>query len=181
MPAIATLVFGMQQSLDGYVDHERLGPPAGPDAGLWDHFVERVRATTACIYGRRMYEIMRYWDEDEPDWDTREHAFAAAWRDTPKWVVSRSLKSVGPNAMLVARDVEAQVRRLKAELDGEIEIAGPELAGSLTGLIDVYAVYVRPVVFGSGRPLFVGTLPHLRLVASDRITEGTVRLTYVPA
>ena len=43
--------------------------------------------------------------------------------------MSRSLKSVGPNAILVEGDLEAAVRGLKARLDGEIEVAGPELAG----------------------------------------------------
>jgi len=54
------------------------------------------------VYGRRMYEVMRYWDEDRPEWDAEERDFAGAWRSQPKWVVSRSLKSVGPNATLVA-------------------------------------------------------------------------------
>ena len=85
-----------------------------------------------------MYEVMRYWDDDHPEWDAEEHAFAAAWRNQPKWVVSRSLKSVGPNARLVEDDLEAAIRELKAERDGEIEVAGPGLAQSLTelGLID---------------------------------------------
>jgi hypothetical protein len=87
-----------------------------------------------------MYEVMRYWDEDRPEWVAEEHDFAAAWRSQPKWVVSRSLTSVGPNATLVADDLEAVICGLKAQLVGEIEVAGPELARSLTdfGLIDEY-------------------------------------------
>ncbi len=65
------------------------------------------------VYGRRMYEVMRYWDEDLPDWDAEEHAYAAVWRSQPKWVVSRSSKSVGPNATLVEADVETVMRGLK--------------------------------------------------------------------
>ncbi len=45
-----------------------------------------------------MYEVMRYWDEDAPDWDAEERDFAVVWRSQPKGVVSRSLKCVGPNA-----------------------------------------------------------------------------------
>ena len=86
------------------------------------------------VYGRTMYEIMRYWDDDQPEWDADEHAFAAAWRNQPKWVVSRSLTSVGPNARLVGDDLEGAIRALKAERDGEIEVAGPDLAQSLTAL-----------------------------------------------
>ncbi len=87
-----------------------------------------------------MYEVMRYWDDDHPEWNAEEYAFAAAWRNQPKWVVSRSLKSVGLNATLVANDLEGALRALKAERAGEIEVAGPALAQSLTelGLIDEY-------------------------------------------
>ena len=128
---MAKLVYEMNQSLDGYVDHMKLGPP-GP--GVFRHFIERMRGVTGMVYGRRMYEIMRYWDEDCPDWDAEDRDFAVAWRSQPKWVVSRSLTSVGPHATLVAGDLEATIRRLKAELDGEIAVAGPALARSLTDL-----------------------------------------------
>jgi dihydrofolate reductase len=106
---MAKLVFGLQQSLDGYVDHLEMGPP-GP--ALSRHFGEHVRDLAGCVYGRRTYEIMRYWDEDQPDWDAGDLDFAAAWRSLPKWVVSRSLKSVGPNATLVQNDVGTVLRDL---------------------------------------------------------------------
>ena len=177
---MAKLVFGMMQSLDGYVDHLELGPP-GP--ALAHHFLEHVRHLTGCLYGRRMYEIMRYWDDDRNVQDAEEHDFAAAWRSKPKWVVSRSLESVGPNATLVEGDPEVFVRALKANMDGEIEVAGPHLAGSLTdlGLIDEYRLYLRPVVLGRGSPYFAGARPPLRLIASDPVGEDTIRLRYVPA
>jgi dihydrofolate reductase len=97
--------------------------------------------------------------------------------------VSRSLKSIGPNATLVDDDVEAAIRELKARLDGVIEVSGPELAESLTdmGLVDEYRLYIHPVVLGGGKPFFAGPRPPLRLVASDRIGESVIRLTYVPA
>jgi dihydrofolate reductase len=105
-----------------------------------------------------MYEIMRYWDDDHAEWDAGERGFAAAWRKQPKWVVSRTLRSVGPNATLVQDDLENAIRRLKAERDGEIEVAGPNLAHSLTerGLIDEYRIYLHPVVLGHGTPYFAG-------------------------
>jgi dihydrofolate reductase len=178
---MAKLVYGLNQSLDGYVDHLEIGPP-GP--ALSRHFLEHVRdVTTGMVYGRRMYEIMRYWDEDLPDWDAEDHDFAAVWRSKPKWVVSRSLKSVGPNATLVEDDIEAVIRGLKAQQVGEIDVAGPDLAGSLTdlGLIDEYRLYLHPVVLGHGKPYFSGPRPPLRLIANDRIGEDVIRLTYVPA
>ena len=93
------------------------------------------------------------------------------------------MKSVGPNATLVADDIEAVIRGLKARLVGEIAVSGPDLARSLTdlGLIDEYRLYLRPVVLGSGKPFFAGPRPPLRLVASDLIAEDLIRLTYVPA
>jgi dihydrofolate reductase len=177
---MAKLVFGMSQSLDGYVDHMRLGPPA-PEA--YRHFIEHVRGLTGCIYGRGLYEIMRYWDVDLPDWDATDHEFAAAWRKQPKWVVSRSLKSVGPNATLVAEDFVAAIRKLKAERAGEFDVGGPVLARSLSdaGLIDEYRLYLRPVVLGSGKPFFAGPRPPLHLVATDLIAEDLIQLRYVPA
>ena len=177
---MAKLVFGLQQSLDGYVDHMKVGPP-GP--ALSRHFMEEMREQCGYLLGRGMYEIMRYWDEDHTDWDAGDHEFAAAWRRQPKWVVSRSLKSVGPNATLVEGDIAAAIRGLKAQLVGEIAVAGPNLAGSLTdlGLIDEYRLYFRPIVLGRGTPFFAGPRPPLRLVASERIGEDAFKLTYVPA
>jgi dihydrofolate reductase len=178
---MAKIVFGMNQSLDGYVDHDH--PEFRPSPTLFRHFVEQVRGLAGSVYGRRMYEVMRYWDEDHPEWDAAEHDFAAAWRNQPKWVVSRSLESVGPNATLVGDDFEAVIRGLKAERVGEIDVAGPDLARSLTdlGLIDEYQLYLHPVVLGRGKPFFAGPRPPLRLVASDRMGEDVIRLTYVSA
>ncbi len=177
---MAKLVYGLSQSLDGYVDHMKLGPPP-PEA--FRHFVGLVRGAAGLIYGRRTYEIMRYWEQDLPDWDAEDREFAAVWRSQAKWVVSRSLKSVGPNSTLVANDFEQVIRRLKAELAGEIHVGGPVLAQSLTdaGLIDEYRLYLRPVVLGGGQPFFAGPRPPLHLVASDLIADDLIRLTYVPA
>jgi hypothetical protein len=81
---MAKFVFGMNQSLDGYVDHLEMRP----DPVLFRHWIEHVRKLTGSVYGRRMYEVMRYWDEDHSEWDADQHDFAAAWRRQPKWVVS---------------------------------------------------------------------------------------------
>jgi dihydrofolate reductase len=175
---MAKLVFGMNQSLDGYVDHTAFAP----DPTLFRHFIEEARGQAGSVYGRKMYEVMRYWDDDHPEWHAPERDFAAAWRKQPKWIVSRSLKAVGPNASLVGDDLESTIRALKAGRDGEIEVAGPELARSLTdlGLIDEYRIYLHPVVLGHGKPYFAGPRPRLRLLANDRIGEDVIRLVYVP-
>ena len=176
---MAKLVFGMNQSLDGYVDHMAFAP----DPALFRHWIEHVQGVAGSVYGRGMYEVMRYWDEDDPEWSAEHHEFAAAWRRQPKWVVSRSLTSVGPNAALVGDDLEAAIRELKAQHAGEISVSGPELAQSLTelGLIDEYRLYLHPVVLDRGTPFFAGPRPPLRLVARDLFGEDVIRLTYVPA
>jgi len=83
----------------------------------------------------------------------------------------------------VAADLEGAIRELKAERDGEIEVAGPNVARSLTelGLIDEYRIYLHPVVLGHGKPYFAGPRPPLRFIGSDRIGEDVIRLAYVPA
>jgi dihydrofolate reductase len=176
---MAKIVFGMNLSLDGYVDHDGFGPcPV-----LFRHFIEQARGLAGSVYGRRLYEVMRYWDDDHPEWTPDLRDFAAAWRRQRKWVVSRSLTSVGPNATLIAEDLEAAMRGLKARLTGEIRVGGPELARSLAGLglIDAYELYLHPVVLGGGKPFFAGFRPPLRLMASERIGADAIRLTYVPA
>jgi dihydrofolate reductase len=177
---MAKLVFGMNQSLDGYVDHLAMAPPSPT---LFRHFVKEAQEQAGSVYGRKLYELMRYWDDDHPDWDADKQAFAAAWRKQPKWVVSRTLKSVGPNATLVEGDLEGAIRKLKAQHEGEIEVAGPNLAHSLTqlGLIDEYRIYLHPAVLGQGTPYFAGPRPPLRLISNYRIGEDVVRLVYVPA
>lgn len=78
---MAKLVFGMNQSLDGYVDHMAFAP----GTALFRHFIEQARGQAGSVYGRCLYELMRYWDEDDPAWDADRRAFAAAWRRQPKW------------------------------------------------------------------------------------------------
>lgn len=176
---MAKLVFGMNVSLDGYVDHDKFAP----DGTLFRHWIEHVRGVSGSVYGRRMYEIMRYWDDDRAEWTPELREFAMAWRNQPKWVVSRSSQAVGPNATLVDGDLATVIGELKARLAGEIACSGPSLARGLTdlGLIDEYRLYLHPVVLGHGQPFFAGPRPPLHLVASDRIGNDVIRLTYVPA
>jgi dihydrofolate reductase len=132
-----------------------------------------------------MYGLMRYWDDEQPEWGDDEREYAAEWQANPKWVVSRTLKpdDLGPNAELVSDDVEGFLRKLKAERDGEIEIAGTVLAQHATelGLIDEYRIWLHPVVLGQGKPYFAGTAPALRLVATEQVDDNVLRLSYVRA
>ena len=169
------LIFGMMQSLDGYVDDAagrlQLPPPGrGAPPPLHRSSLRFGRS----FYGRRMYEVMRYWDEDPAGMGrgcARLRGGAAE-----KLVASRTLKSVGENATLVDGDLEVFVRRQKAEVEGDMDVAGPDLAGNLTslGLIDEYRLYFRPFVPGARKPYFGGDRPPLRFVATDLI--GRMRL-----
>jgi dihydrofolate reductase len=167
-------------SLDGFVDHDRFGPTPK----LFRHFIGQTGQSAGSVYGTTMYGLMRYWDDDQPEWDDAEHEYAAAWRKNPKWVVSHSLQAgdLGPNATLHT-DLGGLLRTLKAERDGEIEVAGTLLAQSATdlGLIDEYVIYLHPVVLGEGKPFFAGTTPPLRLVNTEQVDDSVLRLTYVPA
>lgn len=174
---MATLILGMNQSLDGYVDHDAM--PTNPQ--LFRHWIEHVQGLTGSVYGRRMYEIMRFFEEDDPAWSSDVQEFATAWRRLPKWVASRTQTSVGPNATLIEGDVASFIADLKARLDGEITIAGPQLAGQMADLVDEYRVYLHPVVLGGGTPFFTGPRPPLRLVATEPVGGDVIRLTYVPA
>jgi dihydrofolate reductase len=181
---MAKIVFAMNVSLDGYVDHDKFAP----DLVLFRHFIDDMRSLSGCVYGRKIYELLRYWDQDNRDQHDPARGedlarYAQAWRGQRKWVVSRTLTSVGPNATLIKDDIAVAIRRLKTEHDGDIEVGGPDLAGQLTalGLIDEYRLYLHPVVLGRGRPMFTGARPPLRLVASERIGADAIRLTYAPA
>lgn len=122
---MSKLVFGMNQPLDGYVDHTALAP----SPTLFRHCIEEAQGQAGSVYGRKMYEVMRYWDD---------------------------------NARLVEDDLESAIRELKAERAGEIEVAGPNLAQSLTelGLIDAYRIYLHSAVLGRGEPYFAGPRLH---------------------
>ena len=176
---MARLFFGMNQSLDGYVDHDRMTPPSPK---LFRHFVDQTNGLAGSLYGRRLYEVMSYWDQDQPGWDADHHAFAVAWRKAPKWVVSSTMEIVGPNATLLGPDLEREVRRLKAEVHGEIEVGGPKLAQCLAelGLIDEYRIYLHPEVLGHGTPFFAAARPPSRLASIEQIDDSVIRLSYIP-
>lgn len=179
---MAELIYGMMQSLDGYISGLDSGPQLPfPGEALHRYFNDSTRALGGTLYGRRMYEIMRYWDEDQPGWGEVELDFADAWRGVPKIVVSRTLTEVGPNASLLGGDFGPAVEALKAATAGTIEVAGAELAAGLSqlGLIDEYRLFLMPVVMGGGKPFFGGpAVPDLTLVGVEHLPQETVLLRY---
>lgn len=179
------IVYAMLQSLDGFIaDADGAITLPVPDAALHRHFNEQMRATALSIYGRRMWEVMTYWGEDDPDRDPVGEEFARLWRATPKVVVSRTLETAPEGTTLVRSDVVEAVRALKHDVAGDIEVAGARLAGTLSraGLIDEYRLYLQPVVLGSGTPYFAdGVRPALGLLGVERLPQDTVLLRYAPA
>ena len=173
---MARFVSSMNVSLDGYVDHDRMAP----DADVFRHWTLAVKRTPNSFYGRKTYDLMRYWEPDQPDWDDARREFAAAWLAQNKCVVSQTLTEVGPNATLISSDIEATVRSLKDRLPGQVDVSGTILAQSLAdwGLMDEYQLVLHPVALGSGKPFFAGPRPPMQLSGSDRIGATVICLTY---
>ena len=116
---MAKLVFGMNQSLDGYVDHTAFAP--GP--ALFRHFIEEAQGQAGSVYGRVCTRSCVIGTTSIPN-GMRRTRLRGGVAEQPKWVVSRTLQSVGPNATLVALISRARFAQLKAKRDGEIEVAG---------------------------------------------------------
>ncbi|TIQ33559.1 MAG: dihydrofolate reductase [Mesorhizobium sp.] len=183
---MARIIYSMLMSLDGYI----AGPDGSidlpvPEEELHRHFNEDMRRTAIMLCGRRLYEIMRFWDDPEREKGGEvERDFALAWRKTPKVVFSTTLREVGANARLADGDAVAVARSLKAETDGQIGVGGAELAGHLAraGLIDEYRLYMHPVVLGGGKPYFRhGQSFTLTPLGTQRLSQGVTLLRYAPA
>ena len=180
------LIFSMSVSLDGFVD-----TPAHSldwvrvDEELHREFNEESRSVGTSLYGRRMYELMTgYWPtaERDPDATPATLEFAKIWQAIPLVVFSRTLESVAPGARLVRDDAVAEVARLKAEADFDMDVGGPTLAGSLiaAGLVDEYRLYVHPVVLGAGTRFFppLEQRADLELIETRTYGSGVVLLSY---
>ena len=175
---MSTVSFAMSVSLDGYVND--------PDSGLdWHrvddqlhrHFNDLDRAVDCHVYGRRLYETMRYWEsiDDDSDVSDPERAYARIWQDIPKYVVSNSLISVPESYTLLEGDLEDELASLSRKHDGEIAIGGPTLAGPLIdrGIVNEFRRYVVPVILGGGTPYFTADVGRLECALLDTRTFDT--------
>ena len=177
----------MMVSLDGYIagPDGDIGLPV-PEADLHQHFNDMMEQTSIELCGRRMYEVMRFWDSPEREAsDSKvERDFARAWQETPKIVFSTTLREVGPNARLVNSDAENEVASLKLKTEGYISVAGANLAAHLAraNLIDEYRLYMHPVVLGGGKPYFESGLSlALKPLGTESLPQGVTLLRYAPA
>lgn len=180
------LTYGFTVSVDGYIaDAQGRIDWTDPSEELHQYWNDFERETALSFYGRRLYDLMSaYWPtaDKEPDADPVTVEFARIWRDMPKVVFSRTLESVGWNSRLERGDVVEVVSKLKAETDGQLEMAGATLAAPIVraGLVDEYRMVVAPAAVGGGTPFFP-TLPSwlsLRLVENRTFPGGTVLLRY---
>lgn len=183
------LIYALNTSLDGYVETAERGLDwSTVDEELHDWFTERGRTLAASIYGRGLYETMSaYWPHaaDDPAATPTTIAFARMWNATPRYVFSSSLAEVSWNSQLVRGSIEAGYARIRAQVEGDIEVGGATLAAEFIrrGLVDVYQLIVHPVAIGGGTPYFPKGEPPigLRLTDTHRFRSGVVMLEYVPA
>src|SRR6478752_6714993 len=147
-----TVIYSMSMSLDAYVN----GPDGtfdwgAPDAELHQFHNDRVRGQDVQFCGRRLYELMRYWERGDEDWGPVEREFAELWQALPKLVFSSTLAAgdLGPNARLATASVSEELRAIG---EGVVGVGGATLAAALAheDLIDEYHQFVCPVIVGGG-------------------------------
>jgi dihydrofolate reductase len=182
---MATLIYSAIASLDGYIE-DATGDFewAAPDEELHAFVNELERPIGTYLYGRRMYETMRFWqtagaDAGDPA-TIRE--FAEIWRAAEKVVYSRSLGEVTTPRTRLERALEPEaIRQLKAASVADLSIGGAELAATAFagGLVDECHLFLGPIVVGSGkRALPAGIHIALELLAERRFASGVVHLHY---
>jgi dihydrofolate reductase len=179
------VVYSMGVSLDGFVS----GPDgkfdwAVPDEELHRFHNELTRQLGAHFCGRRLYEVMLYWEsvEEDPASAEVELEFARIWKRLPKIVFSKTLDEVEGNSRLLRGGITEEVARLKAEPGGDLGVGGAGLAASFArlGLIDEYLLFVNPVVVGGGTPFFpqLEQRVDLELVETRTFASRVVHLRY---
>jgi len=182
---LAKLIYSALMSLDGYVaDRDGNFEWAAPDEEVHT-FVNNLEHTIGThLYGRRMYEVMAFWENahtllDEPP---QIKDYAEIWQAADKVVYSRSLEAVTTQRTRLDREFNpAAIRRMKAEADRDISVGGPHLAAAaiIAGLVDEYHFFVTPIVVGGGNPALPDDVRvKLELVDEHRFRNGTVHLHY---
>jgi dihydrofolate reductase len=182
---VNALSYGVLCSLDGYVEDREGGFAwAAPDEEVHAFVNEQERTVSTYLYGRRLYETMRYWQTagSDPTEASVEKEYAEVWRAADKVVFSRTLPDVDTPRTRLVRSFDADdVRRLKESSSGELSVGGPGLAAEAlwAGLVDELRLLVVPVLVGGGKSV----LPRdyrsaLTLLSERRFRGGTVQLRY---
>ena len=177
------VTYSMGVSLDGFI----AGPDgsfdwSAPDEELHRFHNEQTRALGAHVCGRRLYEVMVYWEtaDQDPSLGEPELEFAGLWQALPKVVFSTTLEAVEGNARLATAGLADEVAALKAQPGEDIAVGGAGLAGALArlGLIDEYRLFVSPVVLGGGTPFFPALEERIPLELVETRTFGS-RVVYL--
>jgi dihydrofolate reductase len=177
------LIYSMGVSLDGFI----AGPEGDidwstPDEELHRFHNQQAREVGAHLYGRRLYEVMTFWETADQNPSAPEHVleFARIWKDTPKIVLSKTLEKVEGNARLVREGAAEEVARLKEQPGKDLAVGGAGLASTFIklGLVDEYRLFVSPVVLGRGTPYFPALEERIELRLVETRTFGS-RVVYV--
>ncbi|SCL44711.1 Dihydrofolate reductase [Micromonospora citrea] len=179
------LIYLMITSLDGYVsDRDGNFGWGAPDEETHRFINDRMRSVGTYLHGRRMYEVMSYWETAHtvPDQPPFALDYAQIWRAADKVVYSTTLRSVSTERTRVERTFDPEaVRKLKTESELDLTVDGPNLAGHAVraGLVDEYQLVVTPVVVGGGQPFFpADARASLELLDERRFGNGVVYLRY---
>jgi dihydrofolate reductase len=179
------LVYAAIASLDGFVNDESGGFDwCAPDEEVHQYVNDLERPIGTYLYGRRMYDVMRYWQtaDSEPGQSAVEQDYTAIWQATDKVVYSRTLAEPATPRTRVERDFDpAEVHRLVAGADHDVSVGGATLAGEAlaAGLVDELHLFLSPVVVGGGtRALPAGVRLDLELLAEHRFGNGFVHLQH---
>jgi dihydrofolate reductase len=182
---VAQLIYSAITSLDGYVaDADGSFDWAEPDEEVHSFVNDLQRPVGTYLYGRRLYEVMVYWETahtlaDQPPFITD---FAEIWQSADKVVYSRTLETVSSARTRIERGFDPEaVRRMKMSADKDITVGGAHLAAQAikARLVDEYHLFVTPIVVGSG----TASLPdnvrvELDLRNERRFANGVVYLHY---
>ena len=179
------LIYSMGVSLDGFIaDPNGEIDWSAPDEELHRFHNEQAKELGGHLCGRRLYEVMTYWETVDENASVPDHAleFARIWQQLPKVVVSTTLERVQGNARLVNEGVADEVTALKEEPGKDLAVGGAGLAATLIelGLVDEYRLFVSPVVLGGGTPFFPALEERIDLELVETRTFGskTVYLRY---
>jgi dihydrofolate reductase len=181
---MAKLIYSALTSLDGYVaDEEGNFDWAKPSEEV-HVFVNDLERVGTHLYGRRMYEVMAYWETADTAGDQPPffRDYAKIWKAAEKIVYSRTLAEVSSANTRIERefDIDA-VRQLKATADSDISVGGPDLAAQAieAGLVDELHFFLSPVVVGGGKPSLRDKVRlELELLDERRFANGVVHLHY---
>jgi dihydrofolate reductase len=177
------LIYSMGVSLDGFI----AGPDgeidwSAPDEELHRFHNQQTRELGAHLCGRRLYEVMAFWETADQNPSAAEHEleFARIWKDLPKIVFSKTLRNVAGNARLVRDGAAEEVARLKEQPGGDLAVGGAGLASAFIklGLVDEFRLFVSPVVLGGGTPYFPPLDERIELELVETQTFGS-RVVYV--